>query len=424
MPRRKSQRPCHSAPPCTDGSWLGSASDRMQRVLHITRDFPPRHCGGISTAVGALARAQVAAGLGVGVVSFDGWRPRAADVADRSAGVEMRDGATVLRVAHAAQLDAARHFAHVQRPSLLHVHHGMLWEFAAALRSQLGVAAVKTVHVVQRRINQLRGTRERTQSLAGQEAALAGADRVIVPSRAAAAALLDQADSLPGGVDRPDSAAALAARMRVVGHGIADSDPARAAAARHRAMPAAGPLLAAGRFADVKGTPELFEVMRAVLARVPTTLFVVAGGIPANRRAEARWRQRWCEAASASEQRRVRWTGWLEPDALAACYAEAAALIVPSRHETFGLVALEAMLHGLPVVATAAGGLAELIVHGETGLLSATGDTAALAEHAVALIGDPALARRLSENAAAAARDTHSWQQVLPRLLEVYAEVC
>lgn len=393
----------------------------MIRVLHITRDFPPRHCGGISTAVEGLARAQLRTGLDARVVSFDEWRPRAGGTARSQPSVERRDGIAVLRASNVGQLDAARAFARAQRPALLHVHDGMLWQFAAALRSELGVPALTTVHVIHRRINELRGTCERTQSLVGQEAALAGADRIIVPSHAAATALLAGVSAT---VDAHHSAGAVAARVRVVGHGIDDSPAARDAAARHLAMPASGPLLAAGRFADVKGTPELFGVMHSVLARVPTAAFVVAGGIPANRRAAARWRQRWDESASATERARIRWTGWLDPDALATCYHEAAALIVPSRHETFCLVALEAMLHGVPVVATAAGGLAELIAHGETGLLSPPGDAAALIEHAVAVLSDADLARRLSANGAAAARQAHSWQHVLPRLLEVYAEVC
>lgn len=379
-------------------------------VLHLTRDFPPRHCGGISSAVGGLARAQVRAGLGVAVASFDAWRPRAGSAASAPAQVETCDGIAVLRISSPTQLDAVHAFACSQRPALLHVHHGMLWELAAALRAELGVRAVKSVHVVQHHMNALRGTRERTLSLTGQAAALAAADRVIVPSRAAADALIAPSP-------------ALARRLRVVPHGIHDSGAARAAANRHAEAPASGPLLAASRFADVKGTPELFAVMRAVLARLPDTACAVAGGVPANRRAEARWLRRWRAETPEALQARVRFTGWLDAIALAGWYRDAAALIVPSRCETFGLVALEAMLHGLPVAAAAAGGLAEVIVHGETGLLSPPGDPATLTEHAVALLTDPELAGRLGRGAATAVRETRLWEHVLPRLLAVYDEV-
>jgi glycogen(starch) synthase len=379
-------------------------------VLHVTRDFPPRHCGGISTAVGGLARAQSRAGLAVSVVSFDGWRPRAAPATCRAQPVDYGDDISVLRLSSPAQLAAARAFAQAQRPALLHVHHGMLWEFATTLRAERTVPIVKTVHVVQRHMNELRGTREHTLSLAGQEAALAGADRVIAPSHAAAEALLAYYPT-------------LAPRLRVVGHGIDDTPAAYNAAARHAETAARGALLAVGRFADAKGTPELFEVMRRVLAEFPAAALTVAGGVPANQRAETRWLRRWRMDTPEPLRARVRFTGWLDSRALGAAYGAAAALVLASRYETFGLVALEAMLHGLPVAATAAGGVAELIIHGETGLLSAPGDAQALAEHALALLSDRELAGRLGCRAAAAVRSTRLWTQVLPAMLAVYGEL-
>ena len=379
-------------------------------VLHVTRDFPPRHHGGISSAVDRLARAQSHAGLGVAVVSFDAWRPCAAPRGRTAATRDASDGIAVLRLTSTQQLAAALAFASEQHPALLHVHDGMLWSFSATLRGELAVPAVQSVHVVQRYMNELRGTRERTLSLAGEEAALAAAERVIAPSRSAADVLLASHPS-------------LAPRLRVVGHGIDDSPAARAAAARHAADAGHGPLLAAGRFGDIKGTPELFDVTRAVLTRLPGAAVTIAGGVPANRRVEARWRRRWQSRTPEPLQTRARFTGWLDGAALAAHYHDAAALIVASRYETFGLVALEAMLYGLPVASTTAGGLAELIVHGETGLLSPPQDAEALAEHAVALLSDPDLARRLGQGGAAAVRSRHLWEFVLPELLAVYAEV-
>jgi glycosyltransferase involved in cell wall biosynthesis len=80
------------------------------------------------------------------------------------------------------------------------------------------------------------------------------------------------------------------------------------------------------------------------------------------------------------------------------------------------------MLHGAAVAAAAAGGLAELIEHDKTGLLSPPGDTAALAESVVSLLTDAGLARRLGQGAAAYVRQGHSWDRVLPGLLAVYDE--
>jgi glycosyltransferase involved in cell wall biosynthesis len=185
------------------------------KVLHVTRDFPPRHHGGISRAVGRLARAQTRAGLGVEVVSFVAWRPCAGSAAVAPAAPHGSGGIAVLRLTSTQQLAAARAFASAQRSTVLHVHDGILWRFAAAVRAELAIPAVLSVHVVQRYMNELRGSRERTMSLAGEDAALAAADRVVAPSRSAADVLLA-------------SDAGLAPRLRVVGHGIDDSPAARA----------------------------------------------------------------------------------------------------------------------------------------------------------------------------------------------------
>ena len=73
--------------------------------------------------------------------------------------------------------------------------------------------------------------------------------------------------------------------------------------------------------------------------------------------------------------------------------------VVPARHESFGLVALEALACGVPVVATTAGGLKEIVEDGESGLLVPPGDAGALARALQALLTDEPLRQRLAEGA-------------------------
>lgn len=381
----------------------------MMRILHLTRDFPPRSAGGISTAVAGLVRASLRAGLGCAVLSFDGWRPRAHAPGERTrepvpAREHVGPGEVeVLRVSAPAHLDAARAFARDLAPDLLHVHHDMLWPLAAELRVSLSVPAALTVHVLQAEQNRLRGIEEQTMSLRAQQQALAEADAVLAPSGRVAELLRRE------GVVPP-------ARLAVAPLGIDDSDQARAAAA---APGRDGPVLYAGRFADINGTAELFAAIPRIAARVPGARFVIAGGLPENRKAEARWRKRWESGAPEEVRPRVRFTGWLPPDALAALYGDAALLLAPSWFETFGLVVLEAMLHGVPVAATRAGALAERIEHEGTGLLSAPRDVDDLVENAARLLKDRVLARRLAGAAAIEAR-RHLWDSVLSMWLEAY----
>jgi D-inositol-3-phosphate glycosyltransferase len=151
---------------------------------------------------------------------------------------------------------------------------------------------------------------------------------------------------------------------------------------------------------------------------------VIAGGIPGNTKAEGRWRRQWAERATPAAGARVRLAGWLSAPDLGRLYAAASVLAVPSHVETFGLVALEGMLHGVPIVAADIPALRELIVDGESGLVYRRGDPLALADAIVDLLGDAERARRLGREAAVTVRRERLWEHVLPALRRVYEEVC
>src|SRR5581483_8671224 len=97
-------------------------------------------------------------------------------------------------------------------------------------------------------------------------------------------------------------------------------------------------------------------------------------------------------------------------------------LLLPSEIESFGLAALEAMACGVPVLASRAGGLPEVVVDGETGYLLPPGAVAAFAERAIAVLRDPALHARL-RSAAAAHALAFSPQRVVPRYEALYREL-
>jgi glycosyltransferase involved in cell wall biosynthesis len=95
--------------------------------------------------------------------------------------------------------------------------------------------------------------------------------------------------------------------------------------------------------------------------------------------------------------------------------------VVPSLTEAFGLVALEALACGVPVVATTAGGLKEIVIDGECGLLVPPGDTAALARALRLLLTDEQLRRRLSA-AARLRAENFSLQRRSRELLTLFQE--
>jgi glycogen(starch) synthase len=114
--------------------------------------------------------------------------------------------------------------------------------------------------------------------------------------------------------------------------------------------------------------------------------------------------------------------GWLPHDELERLYARAAVVACPSHREGFGVVCAEAMAHGRAVVASDVGGLRDLVVDGETGLLVPPRDVAALRAALERLLGDDGLRRKLGAAARERVRVYCSWETVTDSVLAAYAD--
>jgi D-inositol-3-phosphate glycosyltransferase len=115
----------------------------------------------------------------------------------------------------------------------------------------------------------------------------------------------------------------------------------------------------------------------------------------------------------------VKFLGKRDQDTLQYYYSAAAMVVVPSHYESFGLVALEAMACGTPVVASETGGLAFLVRDGETGFHVPTGNDEALAERIKELLTDEVLRVRMGKSAAAYARQ-YDWSDITDQVLDLY----
>lgn len=118
----------------------------------------------------------------------------------------------------------------------------------------------------------------------------------------------------------------------------------------------------------------------------------------------------------------VTFLGKQSQDSLPYYYSAAEAVIVPSHYESFGMVALEAMACGTPVVASQVGGLAFLIEDNVTGFTVPVDEPEALADRISKLMSDPELRQRMSHQAVLAARD-YDWEKITTRLISLYSEV-
>jgi D-inositol-3-phosphate glycosyltransferase len=115
----------------------------------------------------------------------------------------------------------------------------------------------------------------------------------------------------------------------------------------------------------------------------------------------------------------ITFLGRRSQDTLPYYYSAAMAVVVPSHYESFGMVALEAMACGTPVVASQVGGLAFLIQDGVTGYTVPVDEPQALAERLITLNNDSALRKRMGEQAANFARE-YSWDKIASRIVKLY----
>jgi D-inositol-3-phosphate glycosyltransferase len=219
------------------------------------------------------------------------------------------------------------------------------------------------------------------------------------------------------------------ARVTIVPCGV-DSDlfsPGPKLAARRALGLADRPtILFVGRIQQLKGVEVVIRAAALLDGRRATDdlgdfQVVIVGGRPTAKNdpesREIRRLQRLTTQLGVAD--RVRWIGAVDHDALPDYYRAADVTVMPSTYESFGLVAVESMACGTPVVAARVGGLQATIQDGRTGYLIPWRDPALYAERIAALIEQPELQRALGANARSRAVQ-FGWEHVARQLANLY----
>lgn len=178
-------------------------------------------------------------------------------------------------------------------------------------------------------------------------------------------------------------------------------------------------LLFVGRIQPLKG-PDVAVQALAALGRPDALLLVVGGASGPEGEAEMAHLHRLAAGLGVSGQ--VRFAPPQPHHILSTYYRAADAVVVPSRSESFGLVALEASACGVPVVASGVGGLLTLVDHGETGYLVPDRDPALFAHYLREIVDHPGHAAALGRRAAERAT-RYTWNFAAARLRRLYSDV-
>ena len=196
----------------------------------------------------------------------------------------------------------------------------------------------------------------------------------------------------------------------------------RAEARAALGLPVEEPLvLFVGRLQPLKGPDVALAAFVCLAASLPAARLLMIGG-PSGPQGEAAAAGLGPCAAAAGLSERVSFHPPVAHAALAGYYRAADVLVVPSRSESFGLVAAEAEACGLPVVAAAVGGLSHVVADGESGILVSGWDPEDYAAALRRILTEPGLAAHLAAGAVAQA-EQFSWPATADRLLELYSGI-
>lgn len=215
--------------------------------------------------------------------------------------------------------------------------------------------------------------------------ALAAAERDVL---LAAPIVIGNSDASSADILGASGIAPAEVPLSVVAHGMPDLSGKVAAEARPAGAPPG--LLFVGRLGPRKGIDTFLEALSHLGTTTPFEAEIA--GAPDTGDPEPAFRSRHEGAPWLSG---VRFLGGVDDAAKWRLVAGADIVVVPSRYESFGLVAVEAMMFGKPVVSTRVGGIPEVVQDGVTGLLVAPGDAEALAAALRRLCEDPALRERM-----------------------------
>jgi starch synthase len=173
-------------------------------------------------------------------------------------------------------------------------------------------------------------------------------------------------------------------------------------------------VLFVGRVSEQKG---IFHLLEAAATFPDGVDLVLCASTPDTPELEARLR------AAVAGHPRVRWIHAMLPrEDVVELYSHASVFVCPSVYEPFGLINLEAMACGTPVIATRVGGIPEVVVHDETGWLVPPGDPAALAAAVRQLLADPKRAAAFGVAGRRRVEARFSWDRIAELTLSVYRE--
>jgi glycogen(starch) synthase len=379
--------------------------DYLMKILMLTWEYPPRIVGGIARVVHDLSKRLIKDGHEVTVVTYRD----SADVPE----YENDKGVNVYRVDNymihpnnfidwILQLN----FNLVSKATeiinkeggfdVIHAHDWLVANAAKALKNAYGIPVVATIHATEAGRNS--GIHDDTQRYINDTEWMLTyeASEVIVNSNYMKNELqrlfglpYEKINVIPNGINLSNFI------------GIERDYDFR----RQYAMDNEKIILYVGRLVYEKGVQHLIAAMPKVLSNYHDAKLIIAGrgGMMDELRQEAN---------NLGLNDKIYFTGYLDSKQVQKMYKCADVAVFPSTYEPFGIVALEAMLAGVPTVVSDVGGLDEIVTHGVDGMKAYAGNANSIADSITALLYDHQLATNVAKKAKQKVKEQFNWEKI------------
>lgn len=374
------------------------------KILMLTWEYPPRIVGGIARVVHDLSKRLIKDGHDVTVVTYrDGETPYFEN--DKGVQVYRVDNYMIrpnnfidwiMQLNFNMVAKASEIIAKEGKFDVIHAHDWLVANAAKTLKHSYDIPLVSTIHATESGRNS--GIHDNTQRYINDTEWMLTYEstEVIVNSNFMKGHVqnlfglpFDKIDVVPNGINTTNF------------NGIErDYEFRRQYAADNEKI-----ILYVGRLVYEKGIQHLISAMPKILNGYNDAKLVIAGkgGMLDELKAQA-------EALGVSNK--IYFTGYLNSKQVQKIYKCADVAIFPSTYEPFGIVALEAMLAGVPTVVSDVGGLNEIIEHGVTGMKTYAGNANSIADSILAVLYDHQLATNIAKNAKAKVKELYNWNKI------------
>ena len=383
---------------------MGKGANFPMKILMLTWEYPPRIVGGIARVVHDLSKRLIKDGHEVTVITYkDGDLPEY----ENDKGVEVyRVENYMIHPNNFIDWILQLNFNMVAKATeimnkkgnfdVIHAHDWLVANSANTLKKAFKIPMVATIHATESGRNS--GIHDDTQRYINDTEWLLTyeATEVIVNSNYMKGHVqglfglpFDKISVIPNGINLNNFT------------GIDRDYDFR----RRFAMDNEKIILYVGRLVYEKGVQHLISAMPKILENYHDSKLVIAGkgGMIDELKSQVE---------SMGLSNKVYFTGYLNQKEVQKMYKCADVAVFPSTYEPFGIVALEAMLAGIPTVVSDIGGLNEIVEHGVNGMKSYTGNPNSIADSVLSLLFDPQLAMNVTKNAKNKVKDEFNWQKI------------